>query len=337
MAAASLEHQGLCKLISERPEVLLLLMQRELGADVPGDVELLPAPETIREIRYPEHNVDTAVVLRRTSDGALVEALVTEMQRQPDEEKHWSWPIHVAGTRARLRCPTTLVVITGDEKTARWAAQPIDLGRGQAVLQPLVIGPSQVPSELDLEEARRNPELATLAVVVHGRKPGSKELGKVAMQAVAEGLDADAKRYKLLADLIAACLDEQALREIKDEMELQITPPLSKWAREHFFEGREEGLLAGREEGLLAGRQEGLRQAILLVLESRGLSPSAAQREQLARCIDTAQLEAWLRHAGVAVAVDPLFEPPTGRPLQPSRRPPRPRARRSPSRTTGQP
>jgi hypothetical protein len=305
MAAASLEHQGMCKLVGERPEVLLTLMQRELGADVPGDIELMPAPETIREIRYPEHAVDTAVVLRRTTDGMIIEALLTEMQRQPDDEKHWSWPIHVAGTRARLRCPTTLVVITGDERTARWAAKPIDLGRGQAVLQPLVIGPSQVPRELDLEEARQNPELATLAVIMHGRKPGSERLGRVAMQVVREGLDGDAKRYSLLADLTTACLDERVLREIEDEMELRITPPFSKWAREQFFAGEDKG----RQEGLQEGRQEGLRQAIVLVLESRGLRPSAVHRAQLAKCVDDTQLEAWLRHASVVPAVDRLFEP----------------------------
>jgi hypothetical protein len=300
MAAASLEHQGLCKLVGERPEVVLTLIQRGLGADVPGDVELLPAPETIREIRYPEHHVDTAVVLRRTTGGELVEALVTEVQRQPDDEKHWSWPIHVAGTRARLRCPTTLVVLTGDERTARWAAEPIDLGRGQAILQPLVIGPSQIPSDLDLEDARQNPELATLAVIVHGRKPGSKRLGRCALQAVKEGLDGDAKRYNLLADLIAACLDEQTLQEIEDEMELQSTAPFSKWARKHFFEGKDEGMHEGRHDGL--------RQAIVLVLESRRLEPSVAQQERLARCTNEAQLEAWLRRAGVVEEVDQVFE-----------------------------
>ena len=258
MAAASLEHQGLCKLVSEHPEVLLTLMQRELGMDVPGDVELLPAPETIREIRYPEHHVDSAVVLRRTTGGDLVEALVTEVQRQPDAEKLWSWPI----------------------------------------LRPLVIGPSQVPSELDLETARQSPELATLAVIMHGRKPESKRLGQVAVQAVKEGLDTDTERYSLLADLIAACLDEQALQEIEDEMELQSTPPFSKWARKHFFEGEDKG------------RQEGLRRAIALVLGARRLALSLAQQERLARCADEAQLEAWLRRASVVAEVDQLFEPP---------------------------
>lgn len=111
-----------------------------------------------------------------------------------------------------------------------------------------------------------------------------------------EELDGDAKRYTLLADLIAACLDEQTLQEIEDEMELQSTAPFSKWARKHFFEGKDEG------------RHEGLRRAIGLVLASRRLEPSVAQQERLARCTNDAQLEAWLRRAGVVPEVDQVFE-----------------------------
>jgi predicted transposase YdaD len=120
---------------------------------------------------------------------------------------------------------------------------------------------------------------------------------------VKEGLDGDAKRYTrytLLAELIAACLDEQTLQEIEDEMELQSTAPFSKWARKHFFEGEDKG----RQEG----QQEGLRRAIALVLESRGLALSVAQQERLARCTNDAQLEAWLRRAGVVPEVDQVFE-----------------------------
>jgi hypothetical protein len=326
MGAASFEHQGICKLIAERPEVLLALIQEEPGQVVPDDVQLLPGPETIREIRFPEHNVDTAVVLRKTSSGQLVEAFVTEVQRQPDAEKLWSWPIHVAGTRARLGCPTTLVVITGDEHTARWAAEPIDLGRGCMVLQPIVIGPDRIPSDLDIEDARRQPELATLAVMMHGSKPDSKRLSTAVLTVLKEGLDTDKKRYTLLMDLITGCLDEGTLKELEAEMELQGDKvPFGWFAQKHYFagvaEGKEEGLQAGRQEGLQEGRQEGLqegrqegrqeglRQAIALVLVSRGFAPSPAQLEPMARCTDDLQLQAWLRRACEVMTVEQLFEP----------------------------
>ena len=315
MAAASFQHQGICKLISERPELLLELIPTEPGQTVPDEVELLPGPDTIREIRYPEHNVDTTVVLRKTSEGKLVEALVTEVQLQPDEDKRWSWPIHVAGTRARLGCPTTLVVITDDERTARWAAEPIDLGRGRMVLQPIVIGPDRIPSDLDLEAVRRQPELATLAVMMHGMKPGSKRLSAATLRAVKEGLDTGEKRYILLMDLITGCLDEGTLKELEMAMMMETetarrdSVPLGWFARKHYFEGVDEGKVQGRDVGLKEGRQEGLRQAIALVLVSRRLMPSPAQIERVNRCNDDGQLQAWLQRACEVVTVQQLFEP----------------------------
>jgi hypothetical protein len=318
MGAASFEHQGICKLIAERPEVLLELIQTEPGQVVPDDVELLPGPETIREIRYPEHNVDTAVVLRKTSSGKLVEAFVTEVQKEPDDGKLWSWPIHVAGTRARLGCPTTLVVITDDEHTARWAAKPIDLGRERMVLQPIVIGPDRIPSDLELEEARRSPELAVLAVFMHGKKPGSKRLSTAVLKVVKEGVDRGEKRYSLLMDLITGCLGEGALKELEMDPDVyKEGQPYGWYARKHYFagvaegeeKGRQEGRQEGRQGGLQEGRQEGIRQAIALVLVSRGLSPSPAQIERMARCTDDLLLQAWLRRACEVLTVEQLFEP----------------------------
>lgn len=334
MAAASFQHQGICKLISEHPEVLLELIPTEPGQTVPDEVELLPGPETIREIRYPEHNVDTTVVLRKTCEGTLVEALVTEVQLRPDDDKPWSWPIHVAGTRARLGCPTTLVVITDDEHTARWAAEPIDLGRGRMVLHPIVIGPDRIPSDLDLETVRRQPELATLAVMMHGAKPGSKRLSRATLTALKEGLDKGEKRYSLLMDLITGTLDEVVLREIETEIEGEMElerseEPIGWFARKHYFqgmaEGKEqghevglrEGLQRGLQEGLQEGRQEGeqkarldtLRQAIVVVLASRRMAPSLAQLDCVLRCTDDAQLESWLRRACEVTTVEQLLEP----------------------------
>lgn len=324
MGVASFQHQGICKLISERPEVLLALIQSEPGEVVTEGIELWPGPETVREVRYPEHAVDTAVVLRKTVDGRLVEALVAEVQLQPDEDKPWSWPIHVAGTRARLGCPTTLVVITDDERTARWAAEPIDLGRGRMVLRPIVIGPDRIPSDLDLDAARRQPELATLAVMIHGSKPGSKRLTGSTLAAVKEGLDNDGKRYSLLMDLITGCLDEATLKDLDVEtktMQAQSSVPLGWFARKHYFagveEGREEGRVAGLQEGLQEGllqgrreaRAEAFRQSIALALVSRGLVPTLAQLEQMGRCTDDAQLEDWLRRAYAVSSVEQLLAP----------------------------
>ena len=108
---ASFKHQGLCKLFGERPECVPNLLRTLLGIDLPADVRLVPAPELIREREVPDHSADVVLANRRATDDRSLEAFVFEMQLRPDAYKRWSWPIHVTGLRARLSCPTTLVVV----------------------------------------------------------------------------------------------------------------------------------------------------------------------------------------------------------------------------------
>jgi hypothetical protein len=305
----SFEHQGLCKLLGERPGLVRVLLRTLLRIELPSKSVIVPAPETIRELRLPEHAADVVVANRRTTRRRLHEAFVFEVQLRPDKDKWWSWPVHLAGTRARLRCPTTLVVITTNERTARWASSPIDLGRTQAMLQPLVIGPRQIPSTLELREARACPELATLAVLVHGRRPGSKRLGRIALEVVLERLAKGHTEDRLLLELITGSLPKRTLREIEVEMDLNTAPLLGWWSKERIAKGRRQGLKEGRRDGL----QEGQQQALLLVLRSRGLVPTPAQRRRIESCTEPRQLAAWLRRAARVESVAQLLEHKTGR------------------------
>lgn len=286
-------------LLGERPDFVPTLLRTLLGMDLPDDVVVVPAPETIRALRLPEHAADVVVAHRRTTRRRLHEAFVFEVQLRPDEDKWWSWPVHLSGTRARLRCPTTLVVITTNERTARWAAKPIDMGRTRAMVRPLVIGPGQIPSMLELHEARACPELATLAVLVHGHGPGSKKLARNALEAVLERLAKGLEHDRLLLELILGSMSTQTLREIEDEMDPSTTPLLSKWSKQRIAEGR----ALGRQEG----RQEGRRRALLLVLRSRRLEPKPVQLRRIESCTDSRQLDAWLRRAAVVQSVEQLF------------------------------
>lgn len=62
------------------------------------------------------------------------------------------------------------------------------------------------------------------------------------------------------------------------------------------------------EELFDEGRTEGKAEAILVVLEARGLPVSEETREQIVRCEDLEQLESWLRRAAVITGIDSLFE-----------------------------
>ena len=84
----------------------------------------------------------------------------------------------MATLRARLRCPTLLLVVCVDTAAAAWASRPIELGNPGSRLIPLVLGPDLVPVVTDTDEARRAPELTVLSVLsvlsalAHGADPG---------------------------------------------------------------------------------------------------------------------------------------------------------------------
>ena len=66
-------------------------------------------------------------------------------------------------------------------------------------------------------------------------------------------------------------------------------------------DGRAEGEAKGRTEGLAEGRAEGeakgKREALLLLLQGRGIPLTEAQRNRIASSIDVAQLEQWFKRA----------------------------------------
>lgn len=73
-------------------------------------------------------------------------------------------------------------------------------------------------------------------------------------------------------------------------------------------EGKIEGKIEGMTEGEAIGRAEGETQgkasALLLVLDTRGLPVSEAQRERILTCRDSATLDRWTRAAVTSASTD---------------------------------
>ncbi|WP_405817195.1 hypothetical protein [Streptomyces sp. NBC_01390] len=66
---------------------------------------------------------------------------------------------------------------------------------------------------------------------------------------------------------------------------------------------RDEGRAQGRDKG----RAEGQADAILLVLEQRGLDVTDEIRERITGCDDTETLRTWLTHALTATSAAEIF------------------------------
>ncbi|MFJ9430898.1 hypothetical protein ACIRQY_14730 [Streptomyces sp. NPDC101490] len=70
---------------------------------------------------------------------------------------------------------------------------------------------------------------------------------------------------------------------------------------------RDEGREQGREQGLEQGRAQGSADAVLVVLEQRGLSITDAVRERVKHCDDPDTLQRWLKRAVTAATAEEVF------------------------------
>ena len=74
-------------------------------------------------------------------------AVAIEALMECESEKRFTWPFYSAALRAKLRCPTCVLVITPDPIVERWARQPILTGQPDSSFRPLVLGPPFVVAE----------------------------------------------------------------------------------------------------------------------------------------------------------------------------------------------
>src|SRR5262245_6526781 len=140
--------------------------------------------------------------------------IVIEAQLARDPRKKFVWPVYAASLRARLELPVSLLVMAGDEATARWAAQPIDLGGGN-VFRALVLGPSRVLEIVEVEQARADPELAVLSVMAHGRGDDVAKAVRIALAAELAAQGLDDQRWRMYFDLIVDSLSRAAQEELR--------------------------------------------------------------------------------------------------------------------------
>jgi hypothetical protein len=229
-------HEVLLQLFRNRPELAPELLRDALHLELPSYTEARIDSADLSEVQPAEYRADLVVLLL---DGVPVFGIVVEVQLSPDDRKQYVWPAYVAGLRARLKCPVSLLVITADDACARWAARPIDLGGGSCLV-PWVLGPSGVPEITDAAAARADPELAVLSAMAHGKDADAEKSVRIALAAQLASVDLDDDRSTLYCDLILHSLSEAARRAFKNmrafDYEFQ-----SDFAKEYIALGRQKG------------------------------------------------------------------------------------------------
>jgi hypothetical protein len=266
----SVLHEALILLFRNRPALAAELLRDVLHVDLPAFKEARIGSADLTETQPAEYHAD--LVIELVDDGP-VGGVVLEVQRSPDEDKRLSWPSYAAILRARLKREVCLLVVTPEESVARWASRPIALGGGNW-FTPLVLGPSAIPRVTDETTASRDPELAVLSAMAHGRDEDTTQAASIASAALRACVALDPDRSRLYCDLILASLGEATRRELQtmDPAKYEFQ---SEFAKRYIALGKEEG----RAE--LVKRQLAIRFGALTPEATARVS--AASMEQLDR------------------------------------------------------
>ncbi len=281
-----LSHESLVHLIRAAPEVILGLLQRELGFDAPAMAHPRITAAELVDLNFAEYRADAVFTLGPVD--APTEAFVLEVQNDINLRKRLTWPLYVAGLRVRLGCPVTLVIIALDLRVAAWCAEPIDLGRQRGTILPLVLGPAHIPFITNHDEARHAPELAVLSVAAHGREPGAEHIALAALTAVR---DLDRDRDAFYTDFIYAGLGVVARAALEMLMNKANYEFQSDFARKYFSMGKAEG-----EARLL-----------LKLLRFKGFTVSPELAARVESCQDLDQLDVWAERVLTATSLEDIF------------------------------
>ena len=293
----SFPHELPLELFRRRPELvphLLKLLQVEL----PPYREVRIVESDLTELTPTEYRADLVLTLH--DDDAPVEGIVAEAQLSIDQNKEYSWPHYITGARAKLRIPVVLLVVCDDEKVANWARQEIVIG-GDWRYRPIVLGPKQVPWVRTPELAQQLPELAVLSAVTHGNEPAGME---VLLPAIAAFQTLDEERKGFYYDVVLRSLNEAMRRALEQELKMQPRKYeyQSDFARTYFG----QGLAEGEAKGEVKGRAE----ALLTVLQVRGMALDVPTRERIVGCTDSEQLQRWIVRAATASSLHEVLEEP---------------------------
>lgn len=290
----SFQHEGLVELFRTQPTLAAGFLADVFNVAIPDFAAARTESCDFTDIGPREFRGDTAFVLS-DGGGTPLLGIVVEIQLGKDETRKWSWPVYVSTLRARLQCPTYLLVVSSDPAVAAWSRRPIELGHPGLVLRPLVLGPDLIPAVTDPGLAIDVPERAVLSAIAHGESPDADAV----FAALLAGLhETDDEHGKMYYDLVLAALSTAAKKRLEAMMAIKYEYQ-SDFARRYVAEGRAEGLAEGRAE-------EAVR-AVLTVLEARGIEISETARGRITQCVDPDLLEVWLRRAVTAESAEELF------------------------------
>ncbi|WP_280339176.1 hypothetical protein [Nocardia neocaledoniensis] len=275
---------------------------RTLGLPFGDPIEVEQLSVDLTEIQPIERRAD-AVLRIVTADSTFL--LVVESQGRRDDTRPAAWSYYLTFLQAKYDLAVVLVVVCRGAATAEWAAGPLRLGHPIwpcLTLQPLVLGPHNVPAVTEVAAAVDDLPLAVLSAITHATRPS---IGAI-LEALAEALHlvGDRDDAQIYAELVELGLDRTRGAEIwRKLMSVDLSFFRSETSQRIRAEAREQGL----EQGLAEGRDLGVADSILRILNRRGLTVSVAAEARIIACHDRGQLTTWLDRAITVGTVEEMF------------------------------
>ncbi|MFJ6100516.1 hypothetical protein ACIQHY_05870 [Streptomyces sp. NPDC092359] len=269
-----------------------------LGLSLPPPVDVTVMPTDLTESAPVERRVDTLLRLDSAEEGSLL--LAIEAQGKKDPAKPASWAYYTAYLWTKYRMPTALLVVCQDRATAEWAGRPVSSGPPHLptlTVQPVVVGPHNMPVITDPAEAGADLALTALSAITHA---GDPDIGAILKALSAALKDVPEDVADPIIEFTAQGLGNRPVRELWRNL---VAVDLSFYTSYLSEEIRDEGREQGREQG----RAQGSAAAILTVLEQRGLTVTDAVRERVEHCDDPDTLHRWLKRAVTAATTEEVF------------------------------
>lgn len=296
-------HDALNLLFRDRPALAVELLREFGGIDMPAGAPVQVADSTFNDRPSTDFPADSVITVG--PPHAPIHGIIVEIEQGKRDSKRRQLPRYAAALWLLLRCRVDVLLVCPDPKVAAFYTEQIPTDLPGYVFRAVVLGPADIPAFTDPDEVAAQPELAVMAVMVHGQ---DRKVIEAFTTGVGRLGPEHAPHYYEHAYAMAAPAVRRILEEIMSSTDW---PVYSPFAREHFgrgkTEGRAEGLAEGLAEGRMEGRAEEAASLVLAVLAARQVTVTDDVRSRITGCADLEQLETWARRAATADTIRDLF------------------------------
>jgi hypothetical protein len=280
-------HEGPLDLVREHPEIAVELVRGTSGIELPGQLAVALAPTDMSAVVPVQYLADMVVLVSDAATGEPALAVIIEPQLRDSETKRYSWPVYVATARRVSKCPAAvLVVLCPDPAEAGKCRKPIRTGHPGFDLVPIVIDSGGPPGD------GGGPYLTVFAASMGGIDMESESGARRVLDAMAEPGVTDTDRLRMTAIILRLASD--AARQLLEAM--MTTSEYEKTFVERIH-----------DQGIAEGEAKGKAEAVLRLLDARGLAPSDEQRHRVTSSTNPAQLDFWFDRAVTATTAADIF------------------------------